>query len=59
MATQIIGKIEVVTVTDYYGNERLYIDVYDEPTNQVLHDLTSGFHGKKVMITIQEIKDEI
>lgn len=57
MIEYITGTIEAVNVTDYYGNDRTYIDLYDEPTNQILYDLTSKFHGKKVKITIQEIED--
>ncbi|MEM5621654.1 hypothetical protein AAHB56_11215 [Bacillus thuringiensis] len=53
----ITGTIEAINVTDYYGNDRPYIDLYDESTNQVLYDLTSKFHGKKVKITIQENED--
>jgi hypothetical protein len=58
MVKQIIGTIDATFVTDYHGNEREYVDLYDEPTNQVLFDLTSEFHGKKVKITIQLIEED-
>lgn len=59
MSKQITGVIEAVNVTDYYGNDRPYIDIYDEPTNQDLYDMTSEFHGKKVKITISVIEEEV
>ncbi|WP_186313737.1 hypothetical protein [Bacillus tropicus] len=52
MIQHITGTIEAVAGTDYYGNDRPYIDLYDELENQVLYDLTEKFHGKKVKITI-------
>lgn len=58
MIKHITGIIEATCSTDYYGNERPYIDIYDESTDQVLYDLTSEFHGKKVKIIIQEIENE-
>ncbi|HDR8493701.1 TPA: hypothetical protein QC448_004796 [Bacillus cereus] len=58
MIQHITGTIEAVDGTDYYGNDRPYIDLYDEFKNKVLYDLTENFHGKKVKITIQEIENE-
>lgn len=48
--------MEAINVIDYFGNDRPYIDVYNESTNQDLYDLTAEFHGKKVKIIIQEIE---
>jgi hypothetical protein len=57
MVKQIIGTINATFVTDYHGNEREYVDLYNESTNQALFDLTSEFHGKKVKITIKVIEE--
>lgn len=57
MIKEIVGTIEAHINADYYGNDRTYIDIYDEQTNQDLYDMTSNFHGKNVKITIEEIEN--
>lgn len=56
MKVTIEGKIETDHVVDYSGNDRDYIDLYDESTNQNFFDITSNFHGKNVKIIIEEVK---
>lgn len=53
----IVGTLEAHIKPDYHGNDRTYIDIYDEKTNQDLYDMTSKFHGKNVKITIEEIEE--